>query len=521
MDSTLGLRVEQLDPQIAPVFLLEPPGWTRLEPQSVSGDPLPGLEARVHDPLWLLTRQWQLGEFHGEDVGSPLSVTIALTVAPVIGFQAGDPGTAFPARPWLQGELLEPVVEREPTPDRSPGLRQRAEAGAQLLADLTEVGVPGDALDQITAACTLALPWPDDRDRVAPTLLGLLSGRLPDGEKAAVEIAAALAGSPPALPSWFDGVGNEATVMAAVQRWYAWYRGSVSPLPDAASESWINDRLEYRFSLATAAANGQRVLRAPSFGGGRADWFDVDHDPGAAPLALEGPTAAPEQRSSTLLAAPLRFAGMPADRYWEFEDGSVNLGALQVQPHDLARLALVEFAMVYGSDWLVLPLDVPYGSLVTINSVTCATTFGEQVTVPSVDDTSRSGLFRLFEITEPGTTGSLRALFIPPAAPAVIEGPAIEEVLFTRDEMANMAWAIERVVQGPSGDARTRGDEPPPAPFAPPARTQVRTWTTCSRTRCRTAGSRCCRCRPATPRSRCGRAPWSRTASPSSPSGCC
>src|SRR5262249_14752924 len=38
---------------------LDPPAWTRLEPQSVTGDPTPGLEARVHDPLWALARQWQ------------------------------------------------------------------------------------------------------------------------------------------------------------------------------------------------------------------------------------------------------------------------------------------------------------------------------------------------------------------------------------------------------------------------------------------------------------------------------
>jgi len=57
----------------------------------------------------------------------------------------------------------------------------------------------------------------------------------------------------------------------------------------------------------------------------------------------------------SMLATPLRFAGMPADRYWEFEDSQVNLGALQVQPHDLARMLLVEFATVYGNDWLGRP----------------------------------------------------------------------------------------------------------------------------------------------------------------------
>ena len=42
---------------------------------------------------------------------------------------------------------------------------------------------------------------------------------------------------------------------------------------------------------------------------------------------------------------------------------------------------------------------------------------------------------------------------------AVQDGPAIEEVLFLRDEMANMAWPVERAVQGPSGAARDRSRE--------------------------------------------------------------
>ena len=37
------------------------PALTRLEPQSVSGDPRYGALAAIADPLWLLGRQWQLG----------------------------------------------------------------------------------------------------------------------------------------------------------------------------------------------------------------------------------------------------------------------------------------------------------------------------------------------------------------------------------------------------------------------------------------------------------------------------
>ena len=85
-----GFRANAVSASIAASFLLHPPGWTRLEPQSVSGDPTPGLEARLHDPLWLLARQWQFGEFAAEDAGSPVAVHVGSTTVPVSSWLPGD-----------------------------------------------------------------------------------------------------------------------------------------------------------------------------------------------------------------------------------------------------------------------------------------------------------------------------------------------------------------------------------------------------------------------------------------------
>jgi hypothetical protein len=253
-----------------------------------------------------------------------------------------------------------------------------------------------------------------------------------------------------------------------VQDWYAWYRGSVSPEPAAADDCWIDERLEYRFSLAVdgPGATPPFVLRAPEFGGGRVDWYDIDFDPIAPESELPPNIPPSSERSATLLAAPLRFAGMPALRYWQFEDGQVNLGALQAQPHDLARIALVEFAMVYGNDWFVVPVDLPYGSHTTATDVRYTTTFGDEFVVRPGNNGGGPGQFRLFELSEVGDN-ALPGLLVPPSAPVILEGLPLEEVLYLRDEMANMAWGVERLVQGPSGDPRSRTDEPRPAPFEP------------------------------------------------------
>jgi hypothetical protein len=145
----------------------------------------------------------------------------------------------------------------------------------------------------------------------------------------------------------------------------------------------------------------------------------------------------------------------------------VNLGALESQPHDPARLCLAEFALIYGNDWVVVPVDVDAGTLTLVTEVSYTTTFGERIAVAEADDATRSGRFRMFHITERGGDRSMPGLFTPPSALGVVEGGALEDVLLLRDETANMAWAVERTVQGPSGDPRSRGDEPRPEPIVP------------------------------------------------------
>ncbi len=67
----------------------------------------------------------------------------------------------------------------------------------------------------------------------------------------------------------------------------------------------------------------------------------------------------------TTIPAPVTYRGMPAARFWEFEDARVDFGAVDAAPQDLARMLLVEFAITYGNDWFVMPIDLDVGSLCT------------------------------------------------------------------------------------------------------------------------------------------------------------
>jgi hypothetical protein len=439
------------------IAVLEPPAWTRLEPQSITGDPSPGLTAALHDPLWLLGRQWQFGEFDGEDAGMPISVRMATEAQRVTAWQPGDPAAKAPARDLPADEPLDPWVEREPPTAAGPGLRQRAEAGSTLVTMLLDAGL--DARAALVQRYALPMnPAPPPGVPAAfwqvPPRYRILARTSPDAEAAAKALEQG-------TPDWLAPATADAK--AAAQAWLRWYRGSVSPLPQGASESWLAERLEYRFSIRTGDAAGQRVFRAPLHEGGAIDWYSFDYDPtGKLTLANEPPPGATTRRTQVVLAAPLTFRGMPSDRLWEFEDGAVNLGRLDAQAHDLASLCFAEFAMIYSSDWFIVPLDVDVGSFTRVTELTYTTTFGDTYQVPLADDQGRTGRFRMFGISVAGKDEVHPGLLVPPSARGVVEGNALEEVLLLRDEMANMAWAVEKKVQTASGEPRTRDDEPRP-----------------------------------------------------------
>lgn len=435
-------------------IILQSPAWVRLEPQTVSGDPTPGIEARVHDPLWSIARQWQLAEFEGEDVGTPVTVEVRTRTLPVTVYQPGAPEAGKPTLPVDPLIPLDYAVEREGRPAERLGLKERADAGAYLVELLEDAGL--NARAKLVAACPLDVSPQDDEipEHVAiPGYLSVLASAVPDGVTAAEQLEAG-------NPSWLSGASQKAKNAAAA--WLRWFRESV--LPQTGTESWIDERFEYRFSVSVGDGDDQAVLTAPLHEGGSIDWYSFDYVPNGR-LAAEGENRTREfpGEKFVMLATPLRFAGMPSDRYWQFEDGQVHLGRLDAQPYDLARLCVAEFAMVYGNDWIVVPLTARGGTFTRIEEVAYTTTFGERFVVQQADDSNRNGRFRMFAISDrdkPERT--FPGLFVPPSALGVIEGGPLEDVAFLRDEMANMAWAVERVVQARSGEPRSRGDEERP-----------------------------------------------------------
>jgi hypothetical protein len=68
------------------------------------------------------------------------------------------------------------------------------------------------------------------------------------------------------------------------------------------------------------------VLTSSEYFSGRLDWHDFDLNTGASLHAIDETSHAEVVR--TTIPAPVSYRGMPAARFWEFEDARVDFGAV-------------------------------------------------------------------------------------------------------------------------------------------------------------------------------------------------
>jgi len=157
----------------------------------------------------------------------------------------------------------------------------------------------------------------------------------------------------------------------------------------------------------------------------------------------------------TVMPAPVNFRGAPARRFWEFEDARVDYGLLPAGPGELPQMLLSAFATDYGNDWYVIPVDLDVGTLTRTRSLVVRDTFGAQTLIQPHNADGTATAFSMFSLSamqpRPGQSvaGPVPNLFyLAPSLLRSLDGAPRDEVLFLRDEMANMAWAVERLRQG-------------------------------------------------------------------------
>lgn len=285
------------------------------------------VRAEVHDPVWFLGRQWQLGEHRGTDAASPGLVHVSVTETPVAGRSAApedDPRITPP----------EAVIESEPEQWWTIGRRVRVGRAlrnavpAEKRTDpdllLPELAPPYDVLNGRRALDGLALY----RSRAS---LGLTDAQ-------------------------FAGQGVPAGEPA---------------------DDWDPDELAY----SAAFTAGPTTLTIPRHGGGDVDWYSATAT-GRNPPAASTPTV------RTSYPTRVAYAGAPHPRLWQIEQRRYDPGAVAPHRTRLASLLLINLTASHGDNWFTAPLLNPTGTLVAVNDVQVEDVMGLTTKKGAVNDWS-------------------------------------------------------------------------------------------------------------------------------------
>jgi hypothetical protein len=362
--------------------IMNGPRYLILEPGRPDTDE--GLRARVADPVWFITRQWQLGELQGEDASSPVAVTCAPQHIPM---------TYDRMRPALDPTIVpaEPLFEAEPGDWWTIGRRIRLGRAAALQLD----------------------PRVHDRFRMGtlPAPYDHLSGEI-DGR--AVFIAG---------------------VLAAHAIW--------SEVPSPAADRWSSSALSYSASFEAASA----TLRIGNHRGNDIDWFSADGDPTATATTTPAASAASRQVIPGRLDYPgapnprwwqledhsVDIGGFAPDR--SHFATTLLLDVVLEHADDWFTFPVPPPANANEAP--------SSGVLVTLAGVTVRDSFDEvwNLTAPAASGPGAWSLFHTAGLPE-------SQLLVWPVAVAPHTGPLLDEILIGVDEDANLAWAIELRADG-------------------------------------------------------------------------
>jgi hypothetical protein len=443
--------------------------WNRIEPRPRADDLTRPLRAEIRDPAWMLARQWQFGEFGGEDAGVPVQAKLAVQSRPLSAMALGK------ARiPYDPQTPVEHAVERQTV---EPDLMMGLHIGRRWLRQLeAALGPDSFVVSSFRAQYALARSEPSrgvldalqikayPEEAILRSVVGQ-SGI--DGGAVLADIRRALAvvrspseefvGRGVAIPS-----EQIATVDEAASALKSWFEGLFGA-PANDQNTWAPSHLAYGFSLlAPRAADQETELRAEGFPGGRVDWYSFDAQ--ASPAAgAAAPAPVTEVRS--FIPSRVSFRGAPNVRWWEFEDRAVGFGLTTASKTDLAKVLLGEFGLIFSNDWFIVPYRAQVGAIHEARAIIVTDNFGFNTLV---EPTARrhgeqgfAGNWSLWTTTARDADQQVEpGLFLAPALDETLESKPLDEVLFLRDEMANLVWGVESVIPDPLGggrDARLAG----------------------------------------------------------------
>lgn len=442
--------------------------WNRLEGRPRRQDFLRALRAEVRDPLWMLCKQWQVGEFKGDDAGSPIFAKVHMATSQLTQFQSGQGATTA-----FDNEVpMEATVEQRPIPffgqDHILSLDIRLAMGRQWIKLLGTIGQSALAplfIDHY------AVEEPDpeshaDAHRTASLsvwqIFSALAGRAMDGGKLYFHVkqdAAHRAYDDIAVPE-----SSKSDLDTLTDKFVAWYEKLFYQPTNDSNDAWIAKQLEYQFAVSAPENGTDKVLVAEEYYHGHLDWYNLDVDPSQDSLPenedAEAPGAGSPKASftHTFLPTAIQFEGMPNTRWWTFEDSKTNFGDIKPDTTDVNKLLLMEFGLIYANDWFIVPFQLPVGSLANVAGLAVTNVFGERTWIQASgsgadEDWQRWAMYNL-AVKGSEDVAADTTLVLLPTVPKIHESKPFDDVRLVRDEVSNMVWGVEKLIPLPTGASK-------------------------------------------------------------------
>jgi len=443
--------------------------WNRIEGSTRTPNMEESLKAELYDPLWMLARQWQFGEFEANDCGTAAKVLLSYKESAIksinvagksqpFDFSKKPPETVVErAKPLLDykarlqaahqffniiskiltqaGDLhrlkrlfyrsnpLKPMAKSQEKKHRNAG----NECLQQFFQATNNNAVDGQQLYQVFKTYVSLSEKKQAQHKVAePRLLRIIS-----------------------LFIKRSGHHDEAKLTQKIIMQFIRFYEHLHGEEQSESDAWQSSRMEYQFSC---HLSDQRQLTVDEYFNGDLDWYHFDIT-----QAQVNETRQVE-KVKEYIPSQLEYAGMPSSRWWEIEDGQVDLVNIDASNVDLTKLIVSEFALMYSNDWMIAPLDVRLGTYIQLSGIIVVDVFGELNYVDvqksaDVDSENEPLDWNMFGLSN-GEHQTEQGLLLFPSLQGAQESEPLEQVQMARDEAANMVWALEQKVSDDLGGAK-------------------------------------------------------------------
>jgi hypothetical protein len=442
--------------------------WNRLDGRPYTNNFDRALKAEVRDPLWMLCRQWQMGEFKGDDAASPVFAKVHIAKTELNKYQPDS----HPVQVFERDVPLETKVEHRPIPFKRGGqvisLDIRLLMGRQWLKQLDKGGL-GTHTDDFKKAFPIKVPIVDEKND--PEIRGhievwqqfsAVADRKMDGYALLEYLTLSATPQYNDLPNGVILSGLDPILITNIniqaEKFKKWYKKLFYQPEKEDENAWVSNALEYRFACsAPVGSTDEKVIEADEYYHGHLDWYNFDKSDKKTKLDIPlGRASTVDQKPITksFIPAPLEFNGMPNTRWWAFEDKRTNFGDIKPDTTDIAKLLLIEFGLVYANDWFLIPVTIPMGSIAEVSGLTITNNFGERLWIDAASRDMGEGRQKNWNMFGVNVNNSKtdknqkidKSILMLPTVPKIQESKPIEEVMLIRDEMANMVWGIETIV---------------------------------------------------------------------------